>query len=126
MSIPTLTNNIPQPNMIINPVQIPHAIIPSVNANNGIPIATALAHAPTVDQGDEIKTGIVVGTIPIAGTSIVGVQAVPVQNTSPVKVIQAQATSSEYIEVSIIISGFIWIIGFIIIGFAKKSLGRFS
>lgn len=99
MSIPALTNNIQQSNMIINQVQLPHAIMPS---NNGIPLATALAHAPTVDQGDEIKTGIV-GTIPIANTSIVGIQAVPIQNASPVKAIQSQASSSEYIEVSIII-----------------------
>lgn len=123
MSIPTLTNNIiQQPNMIINPVQIPHAIMP---ANNGIPIATALAHAPTVDQGDEIKTGIVVGTIPIAGTSIVGVQAVPIQNTSPIKTIHSQVASSEYIEVNVMVPKFIvWIVTFVLAGFTKNSLGR--
>lgn len=100
MSIPSLSSNIIQPqNIVINQVPLSHAIMPSVNANNGIPIATALAHAPTVEQGDEIKTSIVVGTIPIAGASIVGVQAVPVQNTSPVKAIQSQGNSSEYTDV---------------------------
>ncbi|RZC36185.1 TFIID 20kDa domain containing protein [Asbolus verrucosus] len=96
MSVPNLTNNLIQPqNIVINQVPIPHAIMTNVNANNGIPIATALAHAPSsVDQSNEIKTGIVVETIPIAGASLVGVQTVQ----TPVKTLQA-ATSSEQAQI---------------------------
>lgn len=102
MSIPTLTNNIIQPqNIVINQVPLSHTIMPNVNANNGIPIATALTAA--VEQPEEMKTtGIVVGTIPIAGTSLVGVQTVPVQNTSPVKTMQQGSSASDYHEVSFI------------------------
>lgn len=82
MSVPNLTNNLIQPqNIVINQVPIPHGIM---NANNGIPL-TALAHGPTsVDQTGEIKTGIVVETIPMAGASLVGVQTVQ----TPVKTMQ--------------------------------------
>lgn len=75
-----------------------HAIMPTVNANNGIPIATALTSA--VEPSEEIKTSIVVGTIPIAGANIVGVQTVPVQSTSPVKPVQAIQNMSENLEVN--------------------------
>ncbi|KAF2897628.1 hypothetical protein ILUMI_08540 [Ignelater luminosus] len=87
MSIQNIPNNIiQQPNIVINQVPLSHAIMTNVNATNGIPIATALTHAPTaVDQSGEIKTGIVVETIPIAGAGIVGVPSVPVQNASPIK-----------------------------------------
>ncbi|CAH1370403.1 hypothetical protein MTP99_011982 [Tenebrio molitor] len=94
MSVPNLTNNLIQPqNIVINQVPIPHAIMTNVNANNGIPL-TALAHAPsTVDQSNEIKTGIVVETISMAGASLVGVQTV--QN--PVKALQS--SSSEQAQI---------------------------
>ncbi|XP_018334434.1 transcription initiation factor TFIID subunit 12 isoform X2 [Agrilus planipennis] len=72
----------------------------NVNANNGIPIATAIAHAPaTVDQTVEIKTGIVVESIPIAGANIVGVQTVPVQGVSPIKTVQSNTNSQEMVQI---------------------------
>lgn len=106
MSIPTITNNIIQPqNIVINQVPIPVMS----NGSNGIPIATALTHAPaTVEAPPEIKTGIVVETIPIpeplSGARLVGVHTVPVQNTSPAKTIQPPLmaqSSSVHSEVSI-------------------------
>ncbi|EFA02321.1 transcription initiation factor TFIID subunit 12 [Tribolium castaneum] len=85
MSVPNLTNNLIQPqNIVINQVPIPHTIMTNVNANNGIPL-TALSHAPaSVDQSSDMKPGIVVETIPMAGASLVGVQTMQ----TPIKTIQ--------------------------------------
>ena len=96
MSVPNMSNNLIQPqNIVINQVPIPHAIITNVNANNGIPL-TALTHAPsTVDQSNDIKTGIVVETIPMAGANLVGVQTVP----TPVKSMQSSSALSEQAQI---------------------------
>lgn len=93
MSLPNLTNNIiQQQNIVLNQVPLSHAIMTNVNSNNGIPIATHQNSA--VDQPNEIKSGIVVETIPITGTNLVGVQTVPVQGTSPVKAVQVSSTEA--------------------------------
>ncbi|KAI4465038.1 transcription initiation factor tfiid subunit 12 [Holotrichia oblita] len=101
MSLPNLTNNIiQQQNIVINQVPLSHAIMTNVNSNNGIPIATAITHQNnSADQTNEIKSGIVVETIPIAGTNLVGVQTVPVQGTSPVKAVQSNQLSTESMQV---------------------------
>lgn len=85
MSVPSLTTTIIQPqNIVINQVPLT-TVIPTVNAAAAVPIATALTPAPLESSG-EIKTGIVVESIPIAGTAnLVGVQTVPMQNASPAK-----------------------------------------
>lgn len=43
MSVPITNNIIPQ-NIVINQVPMQHTIMTSVNANNGIPLATAIQH----------------------------------------------------------------------------------
>lgn len=103
MSLPNLSNNIiQQQNIVINQVPLSHAIMTNVNSNNGIPIATAITHQNnSTDQTNEIKSGIVVETIPIAGTNLVGVQTVPVQGTSPVKAVQSNQLSTESMQVEI-------------------------
>ncbi|GJQ70112.1 Taf12 [Trypoxylus dichotomus] len=53
----------------------------------------------TTDQTNDIKSGIMVETIPIAATNLVGVQTVPLQGTSPVKAIQSNQSSSESMQV---------------------------
>lgn len=91
MSVPTLTNAIIQPqNIILNQVPLT-TVLPTVNAAAGVPIATALAPATAMDQTGEIKTGIVVETIPIAGpANLVGVQTVPVQSAGTSQVQQVK------------------------------------
>lgn len=103
MSLPNLGNNIiQQQNIVINQVPLSHTIVTNVNSNNGIPIATAIAHQNTAtDQPNDIKSGIVVETIPIAGTNLVGVQTVPVQSASPAKVVQTTQPASESVQVLI-------------------------
>lgn len=98
MSIPNLTNSIIQPqSIVINQVPLSHAIMTNVNATNGIPIATALTHTPsTIDQAGEIKTGIVVETIPI-----VGVPSIPVQGANAVKTVQPSPNAQEGLTVCI-------------------------
>lgn len=94
MSMPNLTNNIIQPqNIVINQVPLSHAIMTNVNTTNGIPLATTLQPA-SVEQSGDMKTGIVVETIPIAAANIVGVQSVPVQSASPVKPMNTTAPPS--------------------------------
>lgn len=105
-SIPNLTNNIiQQQNIVINQVPLSHAIMTNVNATNGIPIATALTHAPTlshtsavVEQPSDIKSAVVMEGIPIAGASMAGLQSVPVQastaNAKPAPSSTASATES--------------------------------
>jgi len=102
MSVPNLTNNIIQPqNIVINQVPLTHAIMANVNATNGIPLATALTHAPTtVDQTGKIETGIVVETIPLASASIVGVPNIPVQGAANIlKNVQTVLSSQEAMAV---------------------------
>lgn len=57
---------------------------------NNIPIATALQPA-TVDQSGEIKTGILVDSIPMQ-TNLVGVQTIPMQ--AGVKTVQGTMLSN--------------------------------
>lgn len=74
--------------------------MPSVNAAAAVPVATALAQVPATVNQSEIKTGIVVETIPIAGTAnLVGVQNVPAQNASPVKAVASSPSTSDHHEV---------------------------
>jgi len=58
MSIP-ITNNIiqQQPNLVINQGQLQHAIMTTVNANNGIPITVATNAPITLDQQHQAQTG---------------------------------------------------------------------
>lgn len=62
-------------NIVINQASIPHGIMSNVNATNGIPLATALSHA-AVDQSNEIKSGMVVDSMPMASAGLVGVQSI--------------------------------------------------
>ncbi|XP_031339014.1 transcription initiation factor TFIID subunit 12 isoform X2 [Photinus pyralis] len=96
MSIPNLQNNIIQSQgIVLNQVPLSHTIMTNVNATNGIPIGTALSHAPTsVEQMNEMKTGIVVDGIPIVGMS-----NIPVQAAAPVRTMQSNANVSEGISV---------------------------
>lgn len=96
MSVPNLTNSLIQPqNVVINQVPISH-IMTNINTNNGIPIATGLAHGPpSADPNNEIKSGIVVESMPIASSGLVGVQTVP----STVKSFQAASSSSDQAQV---------------------------
>lgn len=98
-SIPNLTSSIIQPqNIVINQVPLSHAIMTNVNTN-GLPLATALTHQTTnMDQGD-IKTGIVMETIPIAGTSIVGVQ-----NAAPATKTIQNISSGDSLQVSYLLT----------------------
>ncbi|XP_022910424.1 transcription initiation factor TFIID subunit 12 [Onthophagus taurus] len=100
MSLPSLTNNIIQPqNIVINQVPLSHNVV-NVNSNNSIPIATALTHTTqnTISQGD-IRTDVIMDTMPLAGSSIVNVQTVPVQGTSPVKNVTQSSGPSESLQV---------------------------
>lgn len=99
MSMPNLTNSVIQSqNIVINQVPLSHAIMTNVNSTNGIPLATALTHPSTTDQ--EIKTGIVMETIPIAATNIVGVQNMQNSNTTSTKTFQ-NSTTSDSVQVFI-------------------------
>lgn len=77
MSVPTLTNAIIQPqNIILNQVPLT-TVLPAVNAAGGVQLATALAPVTAMEQGGELKTGLVVETIPIAAPAgLVPMQAV--------------------------------------------------
>lgn len=129
MSIP---NNIIQPqNIVINQVPLTHAIMTNVNATNGIPIATAIQPA-TVDQNSEIKTGIVMESIPIT-TNLVGVQTVQVANPNSIKPMQVNnsmqmADNSQVCSpmAKLIISGYYIFINLfiIILDSDKDSYGR--
>lgn len=57
MSVPNMSNNlIQQQNIVINQVQMGHAILANVNANNGIPVVNTIAHANSTEQSGEHKT----------------------------------------------------------------------
>lgn len=92
MSLPNLTNNIihSQNVVITNQVPLAQGLMQNINNSNGISIATALGHGQVpqaaLDQSaGDIKTGMMVETMPIAtGSNILSVPIpVPVQTTTP-------------------------------------------
>lgn len=105
MSLPNFTNSIIQSqNIVINQVPLSHAIMTNVNTTNGIPLATALAHPTTAVEQNEIKTGLVMETIPIANSNMVGVQNVQTSNATNTKTFQNTISSSttDSIQVQVI------------------------
>lgn len=89
MSLPNLTNNIihNQNVVITNQVPLASGLLTNVNNSNGISLATALGHGqvPLDQSAGDVKTGMMVDTIPIAtGSNMVNVPIpVPVQTATP-------------------------------------------
>ncbi|KAK5644089.1 hypothetical protein RI129_007934 [Pyrocoelia pectoralis] len=89
----SIQNNIIQPqSIVLNQVPLSHTIMANVNATNGIPMATALAHAPTtVEQMNE--------RIVVDGMPMVGVSNIPVQAGGAVRTMQANMNTESVSQI---------------------------
>lgn len=91
----SVQNNVIQSqNIVINPVPFSHAIMTNVSANNGIPVT----NTTNIEQtGNEVKTGVMMDTVPLANPNIIGVQQTNVttsSSTAPKPTIQNSTTIS--------------------------------
>ncbi|CAH1972796.1 unnamed protein product [Acanthoscelides obtectus] len=91
MSVQNIPGNImQQQNIVLNQVPMSHAILTNVNASNGLPVMT---HTTSAEQNTELKTaGIPMETV--GASNMAAVQNVSVTNTTHMKSVAPQNTSS--------------------------------
>nr|CAI5839570.1 unnamed protein product [Callosobruchus analis] len=96
MSVQNIPGNLmQQQNIVINQVPMSHAILSNVNPSNGLPV---MAHTTSAEQSAELKTaGMPMETV--GAPNMVAVQNVAVANTTPMKSMPQNNSSSEPIQV---------------------------
>ncbi|KAG5883457.1 hypothetical protein JTB14_030879 [Gonioctena quinquepunctata] len=96
MSVPNLTNNMIQQNLVMNQVPLTHTIMTNVNTTHSIPVVNAISHTNSIDQPGEMKP---MGDS-IGGSNMLGVQNMPMQNTNSIpKTVQQSTSSNEPLQV---------------------------